>query len=63
MSAKFWKEHATLRVILIAVFFISGLALTIGGWKMTGKLLGLGLMVLGVVLLLAALWLYNKVFQ
>lgn len=63
MSAKFWKEHAMLRVILIAVFFVSGLGLTIGGWTMTGKLLGLGIMVLGVVLLLAALWLYNKVFQ
>lgn len=30
---------------------------------MTGKLLGLGIMVMGVVCLLAALWLYNKVFQ
>lgn len=63
MSAKFWKEHATLRVILIAVFFFAGLGLTVGGWTMTGKLLGLGIMVLGVAFLLAALWLYNKVFQ
>lgn len=63
MSAKFWKEHATLRVILIAVFFCAGIGLTIGGWTMTGKLLGLGIMVMGVVCLLAALWLYNKVFQ
>ncbi len=63
MSAKSWKEHATLRVILIAVFFLGGLGLTIGGWTMKGQLLGLGVMVIGVVLLLAALWLYNKVFQ
>lgn len=63
MNAKFWKEHATLRVILIAVFFVAGLGLTIGGWTMTGQLLGLGVMIVGVACLLAALWLYNKVFQ
>lgn len=63
MSAKFWKEHASLRAILLAVFFIAGLGLTIVGWTMTGKLLGLGLMVVGVAFLLATLWLYNKVFQ
>lgn len=63
MNAKFWKEHATLRVILIAVFFVAGLGLTIGGWMMTGQLLGLGIMIVGVACLLAALWLYNKVFQ
>ena len=60
---KFWKEHVGLRVILIALFFFVGLALVIGGWMMTGKLAGLGLMLLGVVLLLAALMIYNKPFQ
>lgn len=63
MSTKFWKEHATLRVILIAVFFALGIGLTIWGWTMTGKLLGLGIMLVGVAALLAALWVYNKVFQ
>jgi len=38
----FWKEHATLRGILIALFFVVGMVLTIAGWKMTGKLEGLG---------------------
>ena len=33
------------------------------GWKMTGQLGGLGLMILGVVLLLAALMIYNKPFE
>ena len=53
---KYWKEHKTLRVVLIALFFGAGLALT-------GKLSGLGLMLLGILLLLAALCLYNKPFE
>lgn len=52
-----------LRVILIAVFFLSGIGLIVAGWKMTGEFLGLGIMLGGLVLLLAAMWLYNKVFQ
>ena len=31
--------------------------------RMTGTLGGLGLMLVGLVVLMAALWLYNKVFQ
>ena len=60
---KFWKEHGGLRIALIAGFFLAGLALVIGGWRQTGKLGGLGLMLLGVVLLLAALMIYNKPFE
>ena len=60
---KFWKEHASLRVTIIAVFFAVGLALVIGGWKMTGKLTGLGLMLAGLVLLLTAILVYNKPFE
>lgn len=60
---KFWKEHASLRVTIIAVFFVVGLALVIGGWKMTGKLAGLGIMLVGLVLLLAAILVYNKPFE
>ncbi len=60
---KFWKEHTSLRVTLIALFFFAGLALVIYGWTLTGQLSGLGLMVVGVILLLAALMIYNKPFE
>ena len=71
---KYWKEHKTLRVVLIALFFGAGLALLLYGWRMTGKLSGLGLMLKGIILtlilrrnreslLLAALCLYNKPFE
>ena len=56
----FWKNHTALRICLIALFFVAGLVLTIVGWKMTGKLEGLGLMLVGIILLLTALFLYNK---
>ena len=60
---KFWKEHTGLRVLFIAVFFFVGMALVTFGWKQTGKLSGLGLMPIGVVLLLAALLVYNMPFE
>ena len=59
----FWKNHATLRGVLIALFFIVGLMLTLVGWKMTGKLEGLGLMLVGIVLLLTALFVYNAPYR
>ena len=59
---KFWKEHVGLRIGFILVFFIIGLGLVIGGWKMTGELLGLVLMMIGLVFLLAAIMIYNKPF-
>ena len=59
----FWKEHATLRGVLILLFFVAGMALTIAGWKMTGKLEGLGLMLVGIVLLLTALFVYNAPYK
>ena len=34
----FWKNHTTLRFVLIALFFVVGLVLTVVGWTMTGKL-------------------------
>ena len=58
----FWKNHLTLRAVLILVFMILGLVLTVIGWKMTGQLLGLGLMLVGIVLLLTALFLYNALY-
>jgi len=60
---EFWKEHVKVRVILIALFFVVGLILVFAGWKMTGKLAGLGIMIVGVILLLAALLIYNKPFE
>ena len=55
----FWKDHASLRAVLITIFFVLGLTLTIVGWKMTGKLEGLGLMLVGMIFLLTALFVYN----
>lgn len=60
---EFWKEHVKMRAAFIAAFFVVGLILVFIGWKMTGELAGLGLMILGVVLLLAALFIYNKPFE
>ena len=59
----FWKNHVTLRAVLIAVFFVLGMVLTIAGWKMTGELLGLGIMLVGVVFLLVALFVYNAAYK
>ena len=60
---KFWKEHMGLRGILIALFFLVGLGLVIYGWTLTGKMSGLIIMIVGLVLLLTALLLYNKTYQ
>ena len=59
----FWKEHTSLRAVLIALFFLAGLALVIYGWTLTGRLSGLVLMIAGVTLLLSALMVYNKPFE
>ena len=59
----FWKNHAALRTVLIVLFFVLGMFLTITGWKMTGKLLGLGLMLVGIVFLLVALFVYNALYK
>ena len=59
----FWKDHLTFRAVLILLFFVVGLVLTIVGWKMTGKLLGLGLMLLGIIFLLTALFVYNAYYR
>ena len=59
----FWKNHASVRVVLIALFFVVGMIVTVVGWKMTGKLEGLGLMLVGIVLLLTALFVYNAPYR
>ena len=59
----FWKRHLALRGILIALFFIIGMVLTFVGWKMTGQLLGLGIMLVGIIFLLTALFVYNAYYK
>ena len=59
----FWKNHTTLRGTLIVLVFVLGMILTIAGWKMTGKLEGLGLMLVGIILLLVALFVYNAPYR
>ena len=59
----FWKNHTTLRGILITVFFVIGIVLTLVGWKMTGQLAGLGIMLVGMVFLLTALFVYNAPYH
>ena len=59
----FWKEHTTLRGVLIVLFFVIGMVLTIAGWKMTCKLAGLGIMLVGIIFLLVALFVYNAMYK
>lgn len=60
---EFWKEHVKLRMTLMAILFVAGVAMVIMGWRMTGKMAGLGIMILGIACLLVALWIYNRPFQ
>ena len=55
--------NAALRMVLMLVLFVLSIALVTAGWKMTGQLAGLGIMLLGVALLLAVLALYNAPYQ
>ena len=50
-------------MVLIAIFFVIGMVLTLVGWKMTGQLLGLGIMLVGMVFLLTALFVYNALYK
>ena len=59
----FWKNHLGLRATLIILFLAVGMTLTLVGWKMTGKLEGLGLMLLGIILMLVALFVYNAPYK
>ena len=42
-------------MVLMLVLFVLALVLVVSGWKMTGQLAGLGIMLVGVALLLAVL--------
>ena len=59
----FWKTHPALRIMLMIVLFVLSIALVVAGWKMTGQLPGLGIMLVGVALLLAVLAIYNATYQ
>ena len=59
---EFWKQHPVLRIVLMAVLFVLAMVLVVKGWQMTGQPAGLGVMVLGGVLLLAVLAIYNRPF-
>ena len=59
----FWKTHPALRSVLMIVLFVLSIALVVAGWKMTGQLAGLGIMLVGVALLLAVLAIYNATYQ
>ena len=59
----FWKTHPDLRIVLMIVLFVLSIALVVAGWKMTGQLTGLGIMLVGVALLLAVLAIYNATYQ
>ena len=57
------KALMTVRSLLIVLFFAVGMYLTIFGWKMTGELAGLGIMLVGIILLLTALFVYNHPYR
>ena len=59
----FWKTHPALRIVLMIALFVLSIALVVAGWKMTGQLAGLGIMLVGVALLLAVLAIYNAIYQ
>ena len=58
----FWKTHPALRIVLMIVLFVLSVALVVAGWKMTGQLAGLGIMLVGVALLLAVLAIYYATY-
>lgn len=57
------ESNPMVRVILMLVLFVLALVLVVAGWKMTGQLVGLGIMIVGVALLLAVLYIYNNKYQ
>ena len=59
---KFWKDHAALRIVLMVLFFVGGLALVLYGWSLTGQMTGLILMLVGIILMLTTLLIYNQRF-
>ena len=59
---EFWKNNPALRIASMVITFLAGFVLLIAGWKMTGQMKGLGIMLVGLALLLCTLYLYNTRF-
>lgn len=59
---QFFKNNEVLRMVLIAVLVVLSFVMLISGWKMTGQLAGLGIMIVGVFVLVLALMIYNAPF-
>ena len=57
------KQNPKVRVLLIIVNFLLALFFVITGWKMTGEMVGLIKMMVGVAFLLVALKVYNVTFE
>ena len=58
-----FKADSKLRIILIILSSLFGLALIYFGWSFTGEMLGLIIMLAGVLLLLIALLVYNYPYK
>lgn len=58
-----FNADSKLRIILMILSLIGGLALVFLGWTFTGEMLGLIIMLAGVVLLLLALLFYNYPYR
>lgn len=60
---EFFKQNPKIRMILILVSFVIAIFLVITGWQMTGQMVGLIKMMVGVAFLLVALKIYNINFE
>ena len=60
---EFFKENPRIRMIFITVSFVIAIFLVITGWQMTGQMVGLIKMIVGVAFLLVALKIYNITFE
>ncbi|MBO5852939.1 MAG: hypothetical protein J6Q74_03930 [Clostridia bacterium] len=58
-----FNSNSRLRSAIIALLFVLGVIIVYIGWTMTGKVSGLLLMIFGVILLLTAVFVYNKPYR
>ena len=58
-----FKTDSKLRIVLILLCLLGGLALVFFGWTLTGKVSGLLIMFTGLILLLLALLFYNYPYK